>query len=218
MKRYVVTSLAEQCRLMLVQPDPSRSNFTHFQNKRLCERWLDNLFMVLYEDLRIYTIWRTDLARSKQEASDYKKSAEEWEILGELAERLHHFPEAVEAYQACLRIRFSPKAMKGVLKMFEKEGKYGEMLQALIRLIAWQYRWYSEVNLLLSLIIWRRRLILLLQFSPALLRTVRKLIEEEGAVKVRSIVQATSLPQPVLDLTHRYVQLCATFRSSGSDG
>ncbi|SLM38097.1 Tetratricopeptide-like helical domain [Lasallia pustulata] len=181
------------------EPDPSHSNYTHFQNKRLCERWLDNLFMVLYEDLRIYTIWRTDLARSKQEASDYKKSAEEWEILGELAERLHHFQEAVEAYQACLRIRFSPKAMRGVLKWYEKEGKYGEMLQALIRLIAWQYRWYSE-------------------FSPALLRTVRKLIEEEGAVKVRSIVQATSLPQPVLDLTHRYVQLCATFRSSGSDG
>ena len=47
---------------------------------------------------------------------------------------------------------------------------------------------------------------------------MRKLIEEEGAVKVRSIVQATSLPQPVLDLTHRYVELCATFRSSGSDG
>jgi hypothetical protein len=46
---------------------------------------------------------------------------------------------------------------------------------------------------------------------------VRKLIEDEGAVKVRSIVQATNLPQAVLDLTHQYCQLCATFRSSGSD-
>lgn len=55
------------------------------------------------------------------------------------------------------------------------------------------------------------------QFSPALLRVVRKLIETEGAVKVRSIVQATSLPQPVLDLTHRYVELCVAFRSSGTD-
>ena len=55
------------------------------------------------------------------------------------------------------------------------------------------------------------------QFSPDLLRIIRKLIEEEGAVKVRSIVQATSLPQPVLDLTHHYVELCANFRSSGSD-
>ncbi|KAL9600689.1 MAG: hypothetical protein Q9219_003019 [cf. Caloplaca sp. 3 TL-2023] len=180
--------------------DPSNANakYTQFHNKRLCERWLDNLFMVLYEDLRIYTIWRTDMARAQSESSDYRKSAEEWEILGELAERLHHFPEAVEAYQACLRVKFSPKAMKGVLKMYESQGRSGEVLQAMIRLIAWQYRWYSE-------------------FSPALLRTVRKLIENEGAVKVRSIVQATSLPQPVLDLTHRYVELCVAFRSSGTE-
>ncbi|KAL9102364.1 MAG: hypothetical protein Q9163_002486 [Psora crenata] len=180
---------------------PSHSHYTQFRHKRLCERWLDNLFMVLYEDLRIYTIWRTDMARSKGEdgGGDYRKSAEEWEILGDLAERLHHFPEAVEAYQMCLRVRFSPKAMKGVLKLYEAQGKVQEILQCLIRLIAWQYRWYSE-------------------FSPALLRTVRNLIESEGAVKVRSIVQATNLPQPVLDLTHRYVELCATFRSSGSDG
>ncbi|KAL8770544.1 MAG: hypothetical protein Q9209_003800 [Squamulea sp. 1 TL-2023] len=179
-------------------PTASAPKYTQIHNKRLCERWLDNLFMVLYEDLRIYTIWRTDMARAQSESSDYRKSPEEWEILGELAERLHHFPEAVEAYQACLRIRFSPRAMKGVLKMYEEKGRNGEVLQAMIRLIAWQYRWYSE-------------------FSPALLRTVRKLIESEGAVKVRSIVQATSLPQPVLDLTHRYVELCVAFRSSGSE-
>lgn len=103
--------------------------------------------MVLYEDLRIYTIWRTDMARAKQDQDpgDYQKSPEEWEILGELAERLHHPNEAVEAYQACLRIRFSPRSMKGVLKMYERQGKYQETLQAMIRLIAWQYRWYSEV-------------------------------------------------------------------------
>ena len=105
--------------------------------------------MVLYEDLRIYTIWRTDMARAKSEESsgEYRKSAEEWEILGELAERLHHFPEAVEAYQSCLRVRFSPKAMRGVLRMYEGQGRVQEVLQAVIRLVTWQYRWYSEVSL-----------------------------------------------------------------------
>ncbi|KAL4741202.1 Chs5p-Arf1p-binding proteins-domain-containing protein [Aspergillus similis] len=180
-------------------PDPSHASYTRFKNKRLCERWLDNLFMVLYEDLRIYTIWRTEIAQYRQQAMEYKKSATEWEILGELAERLHHFDEAVEAYQACLSIRFSPKAMRGILKLHEKRNDTRGMLSALIRLIAWQYRWYSE-------------------FSPELLYMIRKLIEDEGAVKVRSIVQATNLPQHVLDLTHQYCQLCATFRSSGSDG
>ena len=103
--------------------------------------------------------------------------------------------------------------------MYEGQGRVNEVLQAVIRLITWQYRWYSEV---------RDPVVLFfvahtddgfhLQFSPALLLTVRKLIESEGAVKVRSIVQATSLPQPVLDLTHRYIELCTSFRSNGSDG
>ncbi|KAF1947884.1 chaps-domain-containing protein [Clathrospora elynae] len=177
----------------------SQPNYTHFQNKRLCERWLDNLFMVLYEDLRVYTIWRTEMAQYRQQQLLYKKSSEEWEILGELAERLHHTEEAVEAYENCLQIKFSPKAMRGVLKLGEDRRQVRDVCAALIRLVTWQYRWYSE-------------------FSPSLLYTIRKLIEEEGAVKIRSIIQGTSLPQHVLDLTHQYAALCAAFRSSGSDG
>jgi len=126
-------------------PDPSHISYTQFQHKRLCERWLDNLFMVLYEDLRIYTIWRTESAQYKQQQLAYKKSAEEWEILGELAERLHHPDEAVEAWDSCLGTRFSPKAMKGVLGLCERQGDTKGALGALIRLVAWQYRWYSEV-------------------------------------------------------------------------
>jgi hypothetical protein len=130
-------------------PDLSQPNYTHFQNKRLCERWLDNLFMVLYEDLRVYTIWRTEMAQYRQQQLLYKKSAEEWEILGELAERLHHEEEALEAYEGCLQIRFSPKAMRGVLKygfVGEDRGKTRDVCAALIRLVTWQYRWYSEVS------------------------------------------------------------------------
>ena len=102
--------------------------------------------MVLYEDLRIYTIWRTEMAQFRQQSIEYKKSAVEWEILGELAERLHHADEACEAYQHCLAIRFSPKAMRGLLKRHEQKNDTRGMLGALIRLIAWQYRWYSEVG------------------------------------------------------------------------
>lgn len=151
---------------------PSSPSYTHFQNKRLCERWLDNLFMVLYEDLRIYTIWRTEMAQYRQQQMQYKKSAAEWEILGDLAERLHHRNEAVEAYKQCLAVRFSPKAMKGILRMYEKEGDVRGTSGALIRLITWQYRWYSEVSLRLCLCLggsddlegveltWKQRLVL----------------------------------------------------------
>ncbi|KAJ4156007.1 hypothetical protein LMH87_001223 [Akanthomyces muscarius] len=167
--------------------------------KRLCERWLDSLFMVLYEDLRVYTIWRTQMAQYRAQQMQYKKSAEEWEILGTLAERLQHFDEAVEAYRACLSLRFSPKSLAGVLRVYERSKSTRETVASVIRLVTWQYRWYSE-------------------FSPELLHTIRTLIEDEGAVKVRSIIQATSLPQNVLDLTHHYAALCANFRSSGTEG
>ncbi|KAI9791310.1 MAG: hypothetical protein M1816_004091 [Peltula sp. TS41687] len=174
------------------------TQFEQFQEKRLCERWLDNLFMVLYEDLRVYTIWRSEMSQYKEESIQYKKSADEWELLGALAERLHHPEEAIEAYEQCLQIRFSPRAMKAILGRHEREGDVKMMLATIIRLVNYQHRWYSE-------------------FSPALLYTIRKLIEEEGALKVRNIIQATSLPQPVLDLSHNYADLCATFRSSGTD-
>jgi hypothetical protein len=181
------------------QAEATEEQLSRFNNKRLCERWLDSLFMVLYEDLRIYTIWRTEMAQYRAQSMQYKKSAEEWEILGSLASRLHHQAEAVEAYRQCLAIRFSPKALTGILAEYEKDKNTRETVAAVIRLVTWQYRWYSE-------------------FSPELLHTIRTLIEDEGAVKVRSIIQATSLPQNVLDLTHHYAALCAAFRSSGTEG
>jgi hypothetical protein len=90
------------------------------------------------------------MSQYRQQQLPYKKSAEEWEIFGELAERLHHFDEAVEAYQACLSVRFSPKALKGVLKMYERNGDVRMIIGAVIRLVCWQYRWYSEVCSCLS--------------------------------------------------------------------
>ncbi|EXJ87848.1 hypothetical protein A1O1_04775 [Capronia coronata CBS 617.96] len=199
MEKPVPTIAAEEVKSGNDDAEANNSQYPKFLNKRLCERWLDNLFMVLYEDLRIYTIWRTEMGQYRQQQMQYKKSAAEWEILGDLAERLHHTNEALEAYQQCLNIRFSPKAMRGIMRMYEKKGDTRSTLACLIRLITWQYRWYSE-------------------FSPELFYSIRKLIEEEGAVKVRSIVQSTNLPQHVLDLTHEYCQLCVTFRSNGTDG
>ncbi|CAK7266594.1 bud site selection protein [Sporothrix epigloea] len=179
---------------------PTDEQLSRLNNKRLCERWLDSLFMVLYEDLRVYTIWRTQMAQYRAQSMQYKKSAEEWEILGSLAERLQHDAEAVEAYRACLAQRFSPRALSGILRSLKKmRGVTNETVAAVIRLVTWQYRWYSG-------------------FSPELLHTVRSLIEDEGGVKVGSLIQATNLPQHVLDLTHHYAALCAAFHSSGTDG
>lgn len=146
MEKPVPTIAAEEVKSGNDDSEANHSHYPKFQNKRLCERWLDNLFMVLYEDLRIYTIWRTEMGQYRQQQMQYKKSAAEWEILGDLAERLHHTNEALEAYQQCLNIRFSPKAMRGIMRMYEKKGDTRSTLACLIRLITWQYRWYSEVS------------------------------------------------------------------------
>lgn len=172
-----------------------------FNNKRLCERWLDSLFMVLYEDLRIYTIWRTEAAQYRQGGLVYKKGAEEWEILGSLAARLHHDAEALEAWRSCLGIRFSPKAAKGVLELSRKGGQASvrDTVGGVIRLVAWQYRWFSA-------------------WSPQLVEVVRGLVEEEGALKVRTLVQASGCPAGAAELSHGVVAFLGGLRSSGSEG
>ncbi|KAJ2841823.1 bud site selection protein, partial [Coemansia erecta] len=54
--------------------------------KRLCERWLDNHIMILYEDLRTYTAWRyrMDNLRNTGQPVMYQYTQAEWEALGEL--------------------------------------------------------------------------------------------------------------------------------------
>ena len=200
--------------------DPHHTSYSSFRHKRLCERWLDNLFMVLYEDLRLFTVWRTELSQARAEQKTVRKSAEEWEILAGLAERLHYDSEAKEAWQACLSMRFSPKAMAGVMDSWEKEGSKQNIVGAIVRLVCWQYRWYSEVSYWCPVPTRRyiaRRDTYSIQFSPRLYKVLRRLIEEEGKIKIRSIISSTSLPSHVLSLTDQYVEICAAFRSNGSD-
>jgi tetratricopeptide (TPR) repeat protein len=132
-----------------------------FSNKRLCERWLDNMFMCLYEvslalhttvpvsfpiqDLRIWTIFRAEVAHFKNRHQQYRKTGTEWEILGDLGTRLLHKEEAKEAYQRCLEARFSPKAWLRLLEIYADEGDLQKTLNAAIRLTAYQHRWYMEM-------------------------------------------------------------------------
>ena len=177
---------------------PEDEGFT-FSTKRLCERWLDNLFMVLYEvsvlwirsltswehdltspdlfalaqDLRVYTIWRAEISHFKTQRSSfslrslpllpacpsdfpsistssafpdmsYRKTGTEWEILGDLALRLHHKEVAKDAYQRCLDAKFSAKAWQKLLETYADEGDLQKSLNAATRLTAYNYRWYTE--------------------------------------------------------------------------
>lgn len=58
------------------------------KEKRQCERWFDSLFLMLYEDLRIYTIYKADLDHHLAHDMFYHRTPREWLIIGSLCRRL----------------------------------------------------------------------------------------------------------------------------------
>ncbi|KPV77873.1 uncharacterized protein RHOBADRAFT_34088 [Rhodotorula graminis WP1] len=172
-----------------------------FQNKRLCERWLDNLFMVLYEDLRVYTIWRAEVAHFKAQHLPYRKTGTEWEILGELAQRLHHQEEAKDAFQRALDAKFSAKAWLKLLEFYADEGDVQRALNAAIRLSVYQHRWYMEAA-----------------YPTAVAHQLFKLIRRDGLAKISYSLVSMNVPQAILKkVAQPYFQYAQTFRVDGSD-
>lgn len=172
-----------------------------FKKKRLCERWLDNLFMLLYEDLRAYTMWQAEYVHFQAQQMEYKKTTLEWEILGLIAYRLKHHKEGSIAFANALSGRFSAKSQREMLKYYQMERTKimsknstnvpnGEssstythnftkianqldekILESCIKLLVWNHRWYSD-------------------FSPYLINTLSDLVAKEGLIKIQSLVQA----------------------------
>lgn len=96
------------------------------------------------QDLRIFTIWRAEVAHFKAQHLPYRKTGTEWEILGELAQRLRHRDEAKDAFQRALDQKFSAKAWLKLLEIYVEEGDVQRSLNAAIRLSVYQHRWYME--------------------------------------------------------------------------
>lgn len=64
----------------------------------------------------------------------------QWEILGELAQRLHHKEEAKDAFQRCLDSKFSAKALMKLLEFYAVEGDLQRTLNTAIRLTTYHHR------------------------------------------------------------------------------
>ncbi|CAG8619896.1 11615_t:CDS:10 [Funneliformis caledonium] len=171
-----------------------------FNNKRLCERWLDNLFMVLYEDLRVYTVWRSEVSHYKAHHMSYRKTGTEWEILGDLAARLHHKDDAKEAYQRCLEHKFSAKAWLRLLEFYADEGDVHRALSAVVKLTVYHERWYHEIV-----------------YPTAIAHNLNKLIRSEGLSKVRYNLISMNLSPSVDKLVTRYLDFAKTFKIPGSN-
>ncbi|EKM56439.1 uncharacterized protein PHACADRAFT_253561 [Phanerochaete carnosa HHB-10118-sp] len=172
-----------------------------FSNKRLCERWLDNLFMVLYEDLRVWTIFRAEVAHFKTQHVAYRKTGMEWEILGDLGVRLHHKEEAKEAYQRCLDgNRYSAKPWLKLLDMYAEEGDILRTLQVGIRVAAYQYGDYTEMT-----------------YPTQIARCLFKLGQIHGHAKIEYTLLSMSLPEAVLKIMQSFLHYGKVFKVEGYD-
>ncbi|KAF9486260.1 chaps-domain-containing protein [Pholiota conissans] len=181
-------------------PTPAQEPFS-FSNKRLCERWLDNLFMVLYEDLRVWTIFRAEVAHFKTQHVAYRKTGLEWEILGDLGLRLHHKEEAKEAYQRCLDSpRYSVKPWAKLMEMYADEGDIQRTVQTAIRVAAYQYADYTEMS-----------------YPTQIARAFFKLGQIHGHAKISFTLLSMGLPEPILKIMNSYLQYGKTFGVEGCD-
>ncbi|KAI0036226.1 Chs5p-Arf1p-binding proteins-domain-containing protein [Vararia minispora EC-137] len=172
-----------------------------FSNKRLCERWLDNLFMVLYEDLRVWTIFRAEVAHFKTQHVAYRKTGAEWEILGDLGLRLHHKEEAKEAYQRALDApRYSAKPWSRLLEMYADEGDLTRTLQSGIRVAAYQHAEYAD-----------------LVYPTQIARCFFKLQQIHGLEKIWNTLRSMGLPDAILTIMKRYLDYGQTFSVEGYD-
>ncbi|EIN08929.1 chaps family protein [Punctularia strigosozonata HHB-11173 SS5] len=170
-----------------------------FSNKRLCERWLDNLFMVLYEDLRVWTIFRAEVAHFKTQHIAYRKTGMEWEILGDLGLRLHHKEEAKEAYQRCLDTpRYSYKPWMKLMETYTEEGDLPRTLQAAIRVAAYQYGDYTEMT-----------------YPTLIARCFFKLGQMHGHAKISYTLMSMSLPEPILKIMESFLHYGTVFKVEG---
>ncbi|CAG8515848.1 17540_t:CDS:10 [Acaulospora morrowiae] len=156
-----------------------------FKNKRLCERWLDNLFMVLYEDLRVYTVWRSEVSHYRNHQMSYRKTGTEWEILGDLAARLHRKEDAKEAYKNCLDHKFSAKAWLRLLEFNAEEREVKNTLTSVVKLAVYHERWYHEII-----------------YPTAIAYNLNKLIRSEGLSKIRNNLISMNLSPPVSKLSN----------------
>ncbi|KDN44030.1 hypothetical protein RSAG8_05762, partial [Rhizoctonia solani AG-8 WAC10335] len=180
------------------QPKPDEA--MSFSTKRLCERWLDNLFMVLYEDLRIWTIFRAEVAHFKTQRVAYKKTGTEWEILGDLGARLHHKEDAKEAYTRCLEQKFSAKAWMRLLEIYADEGDLQRGLNAAFRIACYQWRWYMEST-----------------YPTGVAQQMFKLGQTHGHAKLSYTLMSMGLPEGVLGIMQGYLNYGRTFKPEGWD-
>ncbi|KAG0672733.1 hypothetical protein C6P42_003160 [Pichia californica] len=106
----------------------SLSNISNkFKSKRLSEKWLDSLFLILYENVKNVLIYQNDLISKP----DITFNALEWELIGEECFKIHFYEEGLIPFDTCLNKRFSIFACYKILRYFIEYSKHEKSFQEL---------------------------------------------------------------------------------------
>ncbi|KAJ3417087.1 hypothetical protein HDV05_006946 [Chytridiales sp. JEL 0842] len=185
-----------------------------FRNKRLCEKWLDNLFMVLYNDLRLYTALKQEISQYRAGNTGatgtaangtgpnqllYRKTGAEWEIYGDLALRLDHPDDAKSAYKLCLDQKFSVKSLLKLLELASEAGDLKETLSTAVKLVTVLDRAFVEHT-----------------YPGPIGRCLFRLIGKHGLAKVQNGVISLNVPQRQYRLMTRYFEYAELFSVKGA--
>lgn len=140
------------------------------------------------------------MADAKDQRKHYDRTAAEWELLADIALRLHHPEEAKEAYKRCVEAKFSPKAWDKLLEMFTDEDNLPEALAAAVRLTIYAHRFYQEGP-----------------YPTTIARHLFKLLDRHGLSKIHFSLTALDLSEPLLADLQKYLDFARTFDLEGSD-
>jgi tetratricopeptide (TPR) repeat protein len=169
-------------------------------NKRLCERWLDNLFMILFEDMRVYTIYKGEMQHFKAENLPYQRTAREWLILGDLCRRLLNFDDAKEAYRKCVEAGFCANAWLALLEIYTSEGKLSHALNAAAKLMVADAGYYKTCL-----------------YPTPVGRTMYELIRDHGVERIKTTMVSLNLGTQIDGLVQRYLDVAITQKAFGHD-
>ncbi|QLL33825.1 hypothetical protein HG536_0F01500 [Torulaspora globosa] len=127
---------------------------TGLKKKRLCERWLDQLFLDLYEDLRIST--------SSEGRGDVMYNGLEWELLGIILLRTWQWQDAVTCLTTSIMARFDIVSCRKLLELYMRRTDTvtisfdpDTILELLTQKISYESRFYDNFQILNLQVLYR---------------------------------------------------------------
>eukprot|EP00123_Amoebidium_parasiticum_P015581 comp23044_c1_seq1/m.36874 comp23044_c1_seq1/g.36874 ORF comp23044_c1_seq1/g.36874 comp23044_c1_seq1/m.36874 type:complete len:672 (-) comp23044_c1_seq1:201-2216(-) len=99
--------------------------------KRLLERWLDQLFTALYQDLMCSVIWNAQEVHARKNSMPIEHTVGDYLRYGKLTQRLNRKDDALRAFQKCTSSGFCLRGLFEILEIYSGDGFVEETLTTL---------------------------------------------------------------------------------------